>query len=164
MRTYGARRLDHHRRIGAVVLRAGAEVPGIEVRAEQHDLIGPFASAELRHHVTGFERAAGTVGDLQPNAHRTVRRKPGQASRLLARYYGRGDGDGFIRHGQRMPVEQRVGRVDCTKSAATPALRAASTMGPRVAWLPQALPMPECGKRLVIFVNGYSVHRLGDLL
>ena len=46
-----AHRLHHHGHARAVVDRAGAEVPGVEVRADEDDLIGLLAAAELRHDV-----------------------------------------------------------------------------------------------------------------
>jgi len=43
----GARRFDHQRGIAAVVERAGAQVPGIEVRAEDNCFVGLLASTNF---------------------------------------------------------------------------------------------------------------------
>ena len=50
-----AHHLDHHRAAGAVVGRAGARVPGIEVRPDHHDLVLASAARDLADDVAAFD-------------------------------------------------------------------------------------------------------------
>ena len=58
----GARGFDHHRGVAAVVQRAGAEFPGIEMRAEDHRFVGFFVAANFADDVELVDRAADLVG------------------------------------------------------------------------------------------------------
>ena len=60
--------LDHQRDVGTVVEAARPQVPRIEMRADDHDLLRRIllrrlGAANLGHHVVGFERSAGLVGE-----------------------------------------------------------------------------------------------------
>ncbi len=53
-----ARGLEHGDGAGAVIGSAGAEIPGVQVSAKDHDFIGLLASAELCHGVIDLDRLA----------------------------------------------------------------------------------------------------------
>ena len=57
------KRIDDKRGIAAVVERAGAEIPGIEMRADDHELVGLFHAAEFGNHIGRFDGSADLVGD-----------------------------------------------------------------------------------------------------
>ena len=50
-RLQNPQRLHHDRRAGGVVGRAGAAVPGVEVRADHHDFIGLVGAGNVRDDV-----------------------------------------------------------------------------------------------------------------
>jgi hypothetical protein len=54
---------------GAVVVRALAHVPGVEVCAEQHHLLGALASAQLGEHVRVLRLGPHLAGELEPHRH-----------------------------------------------------------------------------------------------
>ena len=51
-----ARDVDHHGGVHAIVLRAGAQVPGVQMGADQHDFLRPLAAPYFRHHISGLNR------------------------------------------------------------------------------------------------------------
>ena len=55
---------------GAVVHGPRAEVPRVEVRADQHDLAGPLAAGHLADHVGALGVGQGVGGERQVHAHR----------------------------------------------------------------------------------------------
>src|SRR5208282_2573376 len=57
----GAGRFDDHRSVAAVVQRAGAEFPGIEMRTEDYDFVGLFVAADFADHVELVRRAANSI-------------------------------------------------------------------------------------------------------
>ena len=72
----------------AVVARAGADVPGIDVSANDHDLVGPFSSAPITDHVGRFGIGFEMRLHLQPDGDaRAAVGHPLQAIGVL-----RGDG------------------------------------------------------------------------
>ncbi len=80
-----AQSVDHQRRVAAVVERSGTQIPGIEMRAEDHELVRLLAAAEFRHDVRSSDRAADGVG----NGKVGIELLPGgqqarHASRILA--------------------------------------------------------------------------------
>ena len=76
---------------GPVVGRAGAEVPAIQVGAEDHDLVGPLDADQLGHRVIDLDRP-GTerVGQVDLDLDRPVLPQPPDQAVRLARQ----DGDG----------------------------------------------------------------------
>src|SRR5207302_195139 len=55
-------RLHRHRNTRAVVVGAGGQVPGIEVRAQQHHLFGPLAAAGGRGGTPAAPSRAASLG------------------------------------------------------------------------------------------------------
>ena len=53
---------------GRVVVRAGAEVPRVEVRTQQNTLIQVFAAIELANHVIGSRFPVETHIEVEANA------------------------------------------------------------------------------------------------
>ena len=67
-----ARRVNHHRGVAAVVERARAQFPGIEMRAEQDEFVRLFAPANFGDDIFRFYRAGDFVGHVEMNVHRHV--------------------------------------------------------------------------------------------
>ncbi len=68
-----AGRLEHHRDAGGVVLRAGSEVPGVEVRADDHPLVGTIAARDVGDHVVDRGGARrDPVDQLERHPHGAV--------------------------------------------------------------------------------------------
>jgi hypothetical protein len=74
------RRLDRDAAARAVVDGSCAEVPGIEVRPEEHDLVGLLAADDLAHDVA--EGASGFFPHVSLEAHSHGRRGGEGASKL----------------------------------------------------------------------------------
>src|SRR5208337_2631839 len=55
-RSNGASSLQNRDGSGAVVLRTGCKIPGVEMAAYDDPLLGFFASADLRDHTAGINR------------------------------------------------------------------------------------------------------------
>src|SRR4029453_18336323 len=72
LRGDGASDLDDERRVDAVVERAGPEVPRVQVRTEQDDLLGLLGPPDLGDDVLRFPWTRGLVVDLE----RDLRRLP----------------------------------------------------------------------------------------
>ena len=65
-----AQRVNHQRGVAAVIERAGAQFPGIQMRAENDEFVGLFAAFDFRDHVGGLDRATELIGDAQIGPHR----------------------------------------------------------------------------------------------
>src|SRR4029077_8084338 len=65
----GARNLDDRGGSGAVVLRAGGRVPGVEMAGDDDDLVGEIAAGDLGDNVVYFDVVADMVfvGELDPD-------------------------------------------------------------------------------------------------
>ena len=83
----GARGFDHQRGVAAVVQRAGAEFPGIQMRAENDDFVGLFVAANFADHIELLHRAADFVGHGEAHADFAGICRHGalQAQRVFAR-------------------------------------------------------------------------------
>src|SRR5882757_2397662 len=64
-----ARGLDHQSGVAAIVQRASAQVPGIEMRAENDCFIGHFAAANFSYYIFLFRRTADFVGHAEAHTH-----------------------------------------------------------------------------------------------
>ena len=74
-----------------VVERAGTEVPGVQVRAEQHDLLGRLAARDLPDHVGRLRVGQRAAGQREAHAHRPAPRQPRQQAGVGRRERGGGD-------------------------------------------------------------------------
>src|SRR5882762_5863175 len=61
--------LDYQSGVAAIVQRASAQVPGIEMRAENDCFIGHFAAANFAYYIFLFYRAADFVGHAEAHTH-----------------------------------------------------------------------------------------------
>src|SRR6266850_559088 len=85
-----ARGFDHQRGIAAVVKRAGAQFPGIEMRAQDDGLIRLFVAADFSDNVFLFDGPTDFVGHVQPYADPCLVSGDGsrQAQPVFTRQYG----------------------------------------------------------------------------
>src|SRR4029077_13201591 len=88
-----AGRFDDERRVAAVVQRAGAEFPGIQMRAQDHRLVGLFVAANLADDIELIDRAADFVGHGEARADftGTGSDRAGQPEGIFARENSLGD-------------------------------------------------------------------------
>src|SRR5690348_17393277 len=63
----GSGRLNDEGGIAAIVERAGAKLPGVEVRPKNNDFIGSFAAANFADNVFLFHRTAHLVWHDEPH-------------------------------------------------------------------------------------------------
>jgi hypothetical protein len=85
-------RLHHHGHAGTVIDRAGAEVPGVEVAADEDDLVRPFAAADLRDHVRRFDIRQRAWREHEMHAHALpFLQEPIDEHRVFRRHRRRGD-------------------------------------------------------------------------
>src|SRR6266851_1116297 len=82
----GARGFNHQRGVAAVVQRARAQIPGIEMRAENHRFVGFFATANLANDVLLFDGPTDLVrhGEARPHFAWVCRHGARQAHGILA--------------------------------------------------------------------------------
>ena len=76
-------RLHDDRAAGAVVLRPFADVPRIDVRADDDDLVGQLAAAQLGEHIEGWRVGARAVFQNQVHRDRAARGEAGQQLGVL---------------------------------------------------------------------------------
>ena len=75
LKNFGGFHRDDH--AGSVIDRAGAEIPGIEMARDNHDLFGMLGALEVGDHVvTGFIRKL-LRGEREPHADFALRRQMG---------------------------------------------------------------------------------------
>src|SRR5260370_6933292 len=58
-----SRQIDHHGGVDAVIFRARSQIPGIEMRSNEHDLVRLLASANFRDYVFRLVCGRSPVGN-----------------------------------------------------------------------------------------------------
>src|SRR5207245_4777171 len=64
-----ARRLNHQRRVAAIVERSRTQLPRIQMRAENDNFIWLFIAADFAYNVLLFDRPANFVGHVEVHSH-----------------------------------------------------------------------------------------------
>ncbi len=61
--------VNHQRGVAAIVERSGAQVPGIQMCAQQNNFLGALPSPDLGDNVALFDRSTDAVRQLEPHPH-----------------------------------------------------------------------------------------------
>ena len=70
---------------GTVIVRAAAEIPGIEVGADQDDLVGQFTAAQLADDVVALHVGERFAVKFEPHSHRTSLQQRAELLGILSR-------------------------------------------------------------------------------
>ena len=65
----GARGFDDQRRVAAIVERASAELPGIEMRPKNHNFVRPLITANFTHNIFLLCRPPNFIRHVQMHAN-----------------------------------------------------------------------------------------------
>src|SRR6202035_1339531 len=108
--------------IAAVIERARAKLPGIEVRTEDDELVWLLAAFDFRDHVCSFDWAANLAGDTQVCPYRMPRgEQASNALSIFARHQHLRDAINFSCERIRVPVKNvvlaRGDECDCLRPA-----------------------------------------------
>ena len=104
-----ARCVNYQGCVAAIVERTGAEFPGIEMGAEDDELVGLFAAANFGDDILGIHRAGNFVGQLEMHANFLARsNETSHSFGVFARDDGLRQFLEFARHRDIMAVEKQA--------------------------------------------------------
>ncbi len=99
------RQIDHHGRVDAVIFRARSQIPGIEMRANEHDLVRLLAATNFRDYILRLICGQGPVGNGKTDANIASLRQSREPLGVFARDYARGHGGIGCIERNGMPIE-----------------------------------------------------------